>query len=510
MAIQKRQGLSTPVSLSKSPTGISGLDEITAGGLPTGRSTLVCGGPGCGKTMLALEFLIRGAEQYNEPGVFMAFEESELELQQNAASLGFDLAELVARNRLNIDYVHIERSEIEETGEYDLEALFVRLGYAIEAVKAKRVVLDTLEVLFAGLPNQGILRAELHRLFRWLKDRGMTSIVTAERGNGSLTRHGLEEYVSDCVILLDHRVVDQISTRRLRIVKYRGSVHGTNEYPFLIDNDGVSVVPITSLELQHAVSTERVSTGLPRLDEMLGGQGHYRGSSVLITGTAGTGKTSLAAHFVDAACRRGERCLYFAFEESPLQIVRNMRSIGLNLEPKIKKGLLHIEAARPTAFGLETHLALMHKLVNSFKPQIVVVDPITNLIAVGEKLEVDSMLVRLIDFLKSGLITTLFLHLIRSHEQMNLVQAGISSLADTWISLRAWESDAEVVNGLRVLKSRGLPHSNRIRAYTFTDRGLSLSAGDLTGTAPSATQPDAAQTPNGKKRAGVGKHQRTL
>ncbi len=510
MTVLKKSGLPKLGTLQKSPTGIMGLDEITGGGLPTGRATLICGGPGCGKTLLGLEFLVQGAEQYNEPGVFIAFEETELELQQNAASLGHDLAGLIARQCLNVDYVRIERNEIEETGEYDLEALFVRLNYAIESVKAKRVVLDTLEALFAGLPNQGILRAELHRLFRWLKDRGMTTLVTAERGNGALTRHGLEEYVSDCVILLDHRVVDQISTRRLRIVKYRGSAHGTNEYPFLIDNDGISVVPVTSLELKHAVSTERVSTGLPGLDDMLGGQGYYRGSSVLITGTAGTGKTSLAAHFVAAACRRNEHCLYFAFEESPRQIVRNMRSIGLNLEPHLKKGLLSIEAARPTAFGLETHLALMHKSVNSFKPQVVIVDPITNLVSGGEGLAVDSMLLRLIDFLKSQMITTVFLHLITARDLGDSSQIGISSLADTWISLSTWIDNAQVINGLQVLKSRGLPHSNKIRTYTFTTHGLMLSDSAPADSALPVSSPVALQTANGKKRAGAGQHRRPL
>jgi circadian clock protein KaiC len=423
----------------------------------------------------------------------MAFEETETELQQNAASLGFDLADLTARQRLNIDYIHIERSEIEETGEYDLEALFVRLAYAIDSVKAKRVVLDTLEALFAGLPNPVILRAELRRLFRWLKERGLTTIITAERGEGSLTRYGLEEYISDCVILLDHRVLDQVLTRRLRIVKYRGSAHGTNEYPFLISDEGVSVLPITSVELHHAVSTDRISTGIPRLDQMLGGQGYYRGSSILVTGTAGTGKTSLAAHFVDAACRRGERCLYLAFEESPQQIIRNMRSIGLNLEPQMKKGLLHIEAARPTAHGLELHLVLMSKIINALRPRIVVIDPITNLVAVGDRLAVSSMLMRLVDYLKSNLITSLFLHLSHTLDFGDTAPAGSSSLADTLIALRAVEQNGRIVRTLQVLKSRGLPHADDVRTFKFTEHGLVLNEDSLaraeSGTSPKRSTP---------------------
>ncbi|MFZ2087474.1 MAG: circadian clock protein KaiC, partial [Desulfobaccales bacterium] len=365
--------------LAKCPTGIQGLDEITGGGLPKGRPTLVCGGAGCGKTLLSMEFVVRGAATYGEPGVFMSFEETSEELAKNVASLGFDLADLEKQKLLALDFVYIERSEIEETGEYDLEGLFIRLGHAIDSVGAKRVVLDTVEALFGGFPNELILRSELRRLFRWLKDKGVTTLITGERGEGTLTRHGIEEYVSDAVLLLDHRVVDQIATRRLRFVKYRGSVHGTDEYPFLIDESGFSILPVTSLGLDHEVTSERVSTGIPRLDGMLGGQGYYRGSSVLISGTAGSGKTSLAAHFADTACRRGERCLYLAFEESQNQIIRNMRSIGLNLEPWVKQGLLKFHAARSTLYGLEMHLAMIHKLTNDFQPSAVIMDPITNL-----------------------------------------------------------------------------------------------------------------------------------
>src|SRR4249920_1960901 len=363
--------------LPKCPTGIQGLDEITGGGLPRGRPTLVCGGAGCGKTLLAAEFLVRGAAQFDEPGVLLAFEETEAELKANVASLGFDLAGLVRRKKIVIDYVYIERSEIEETGEYDLEGLFVRLASAIDSIGAKRVVLDTIEALFSGFSDQSILRAELRRLFRWLKDKGVTAIITAERGEGTLTRQGLEEYVSDCVILLDHRVTDQVSTRRLRVVKYRGSAHGTNEYPFLVDGSGFSVLPITSLGLQHRASAERVSSGVPRLDAMLGG-GYFRGSTVLVSGTPGSGKTSVAARFVQAACERGERCLFFAFEESPDQLSRNMESIGMDLGRWRKEDLLRLVSARPAVYGLETHLAFMHRTIREFRPMAVLVDPITD------------------------------------------------------------------------------------------------------------------------------------
>ncbi len=462
------------VELAKCPTGIQGLDEITEGGLPRGRPTLVCGGAGSGKTLLALEFLTHGALDYHEPGVLLAFEETGQELAQNIASLGLDLNDLIARKQLVVDYVHIERSEIEETGEYDLEGLFVRLGHAIETVGAKRVALDTIEALFSGLSATSILRAELRRLFRWLKDKGVTALITAERGDGALTRYGLEEYVSDCVILLDHRVTDQIATRRLRIVKYRGSRHSTNEFPFLIDEQGFSVLPITSLTLAHAVSTARISSGLPQLDAMLGGRGYYRGSSVLISGTAGSGKTSLAAYFLDAACRRGERCLYFAFEESQNQILRNLCSIGLNLQPWVDKGLLKFHAARPTLHGLETHLAVMHKLITQFEPRAVVIDPINNLTATGSILDVKAMLLRIIDFMKASQITALFTSLTGDWVHGERTELGVSSLMDTWLLLQNLESSGERNRGLYVLKSRGMAHSNQIREFQLSDRGVEL------------------------------------
>lgn len=460
--------------LPKAPTGIEGLDEITGGGLPRGRTTLVCGGTGCGKTLLAMEFLVRGATEFGEPGVFMTFEESAEDLTANVASLGFDLKALIARKKIALDFVYIERSEVEEAGAYDLEALFIRLGHAIDTIGAKRVVLDTIESLFSGLPDPIILRAELRRLFRWLKEKGVSAIVTGERGDTTLTRQGLEEYVSDCVIVLDHRVSEQASSRRLRVVKYRGSIHGTNEYPFLIDADGFSVLPVTSLGLEHIASKERVSSGVARLDAMLGGKGYYRGSSVLISGTAGTGKSSLAAHFADAACRRGERVLFFSFEESPSQILRNMRSIGIDLQPWIKKGLLQIQANRPSSAGLETHLVMKHKLIREFKPQVVILDPLNSYVIGNNEIEVKSMLTRLVDFLKTRQITGLFTNLAQSGSPVEQTDVNISSVIDSWLLLRDIDCGGERNRGLSILKSRGMAHSNQIREFLLTDHGVEL------------------------------------
>ncbi len=480
--------------LPKAPTGIAGLDEVTKGGLPKGRPSLICGEAGSGKTLFSLEFIVRGALEFKEPGVFMAFEEKADELAANVASLGFDLNRLQEEQLLKIDHVHIDRSEIDETGEYDLTGLFIRLGFAIDSIGAKRVVLDTIENLFSNLTNQGILRSEIRRLFTWLKDKGVTTIITGEKGTGTLTRHGLEEYVSDCVILLDHRVDHQISTRLLRIVKYRGSVHGTNEYPFLIDQDGISVLPITSLTLDHPVSDERISSGVPALDKMLDGKGFFRGSSILVSGTAGTGKTSLAAGFVDAACRRGERALYLAFEESSRQICRNMRSIGVDLQEHIDKGLLYFQASRPTLNGLEMHLVTIHKLVTRFKPQIVVLDPITNLVTVGPVSEVRSMLIRLIDFLQAEQITVLFTALSLNTVISEQTDEGVSSLVDAWLLVRDIESNGERNRGLYVMKSRGMKHSNQVREFVITEDGLDLIDvylgidGVLTGSARKAQQ----------------------
>jgi circadian clock protein KaiC len=490
---EKKQALSRP-ALPKAATGIIGLDEITGGGFPMGRPTLICGEAGSGKTLLSLEFIVRGATEFNEPGVFMAFEEKAEELAQNVASLGFDLEKLQKDKKIRIDHVHIERIEIEETGEYDLNGLFIRLGHAIDAIKAKRVVLDTIENLFAGLTNQRILRAELVRLFHWLKEKGVTAVITGERGEGKLTRQGLEEYVSDCVILLDHRVIDQISTRRMRVVKYRGSLHGTNEYPFLIDEEGISVLPVTSLHLAKNVQTQRISTGIPGLDQMLGGKGFFKGSSILVSGTAGTGKTSIAAYFAAEACKRGERCIYFSFEESPKQIIRNMRSIGLNLQQYLDSGLLNFHASRPTLYGLEMHLVAMHKHIRKFKPETVVLDPITNLITIGPVGDVKSMLIRLLDFLMEEQITVMFTALTLNTIVNEQTDEGVSSLVDAWLLVRDIEFNGERNRGMYVMKSRGMKHSNQVREFIISDTGLNLvdvylgPDGVLTGSAREAEQ----------------------
>lgn len=492
MKPSRRKPASPAASLPKCPTGIQGLDEITGGGLPRGRPTLICGGAGCGKTLFGAEFLVRGATQFGEPGVFMTFEETAAELKANVASLGFDLAGLVQQKQIVIDYVHLERSEAQESGEYDLEGLFVRLNHAIDSIGAKRVVLDTLEVLFASLPNEAILRAELRRLFRWLKDKGVTAVITAERGRESLTRHGLEEYVSDCVIVLDHRVFDQIATRHLRVMKYRGALHGTNEFPFLIGEEGISVLPITSLALNHQVSVERIATGIPRLDAMLGGQGFFRGSSILITGTSGTGKTIIASNFAQAAARRGERVLFFSFEESPNQIVRNMHSIGLRLEPLVKRDLVRFHSARPSLYGLEMHLATMFKEIAAFQPHVVIIDPITSLMESGTDSECKAMVTRLIDYLKAGQVTSLFTSLTQGGAPLAQSESAMSSLMDAWILLQDFEGNGERNRVLYVLKARGMKHSNQIREFLISDRGIDVvdayigPSGVLTGSARAA------------------------
>ncbi|MGY4537725.1 circadian clock protein KaiC [Mucilaginibacter sp. UYNi724] len=475
--MSKSQKKKEPVmygSLPKALTGIVGLDEITGGGLPLGRPSLICGEAGCGKTLMSIEFIVRGAVLYNEPGVFVAFEEKTDDLAMNVASLGFDLKKLQEEKKIKIDHVHIDRSEIEETGEYDLEGLFIRLGYAIDSIGAKRVVLDTLENLFSGLDNLAVLRTELRRLFSWLKEKGVTAIITGERGEGSLTRQGLEEYVSDCVILLDNRVVNQITTRRLRIIKYRGTVHGTNEYPFLIDEDGISVLPVTSLKMSNNVSSERLFTGVKGLDDMLGGKGLYRGGSVLVSGTAGTGKTSLAASFANETCRRGEKCVYFAMEESPQQIIRNIRSIGVDLQDYVNQGLLIFNASRPNLYGLEMHLVAMHKLIKKHKPSVVIIDPITNFINIGSVSDVKNMLVRMIDFLQEEQISVMFTALSLNTIVNEQTDEGVSSLVDAWILVRDIEFNGERNRGLYVMKSRGMKHSNQVREFIISDQGLSL------------------------------------
>ena len=460
--------------LRKCLTGIRGLDEITNGGLPHGRPTLICGAAGCGKTLLALEFIVRGARQFHEPGVFMCFEETGPELAANVASLGFDLAALIRRKQVVVDHVRIERSEIAETGEYDLEGLFIRLGNAIDSIGAKREVLDSLEALFAGLPNEAILRSELRRLFNWLNTKGVTVIITGEKGEKTLTRHGLEEYISDCVITLDHRVINQVATRRLRIVKYRGSAHGTNEYPTLIDEEGLSVLPISALGLNYPVSTARISTGIPRLDAMLGGKGYYKGSSILLSGTAGTGKSSIAATFANSVCARGGRCLYWSSEESPEQIVRNMASIGIKLAPHVRKGLLQFHSVRPTLCGLESHLVTLHKLVTDYQPEAIIMDPITNLAAVGDDAEIKAMLTRVIDFLKSEGVTAIFTSLTSGGVAAEQSEVGVSSLMDAWLLLQLVASASERNRVLTVLKSRGMAHSHQMREFVLSNKGVDL------------------------------------
>jgi circadian clock protein KaiC len=475
--------------LEKVPTGINGFDEITGGGLPAGRPTLVCGSAGCGKSLFGLEFLVRGATQYDEPGVLMTFEETADDMRKNVASLGFDIDALVAKKKMAIDFVKIERGEIEEHGEYDLEGLFIRLAHSIAAIGAKRVVLDTIEALFAGLSNQGILRSELRRLFGWLKERGMTAVITGERAGDQFTRQGLEEFISDCVILLDHRVVNQISTRRIRVVKYRGSTHGTNEYPFLIDEKGISILPITSSGLEYEVSTERVSTGVNGLDEMLGGLGYYRGSTVLLSGTAGTGKTSLAAHLARSTCARGERCLFFSFEESASQILRNMRTVGIELQPFIRKDLLRIHSARPTIYGLEMHLVRTHKMISEFQPSVVIVDPVSNMRTAGTIEDTSMLFIRLVDFLRKHGILGFLVSLTGGAMAQEMTQEGISSMVDTWLLLKDIESNGERNKVLYVLKSRGMDHSNQVREFHITSKGVKLvdaylgPSGVLTGSA---------------------------
>ena len=515
MSRQNRRNSKPLKGLQKERTGVSGFDEITRGGLPAGRPTLICGSAGAGKTLFAMEFLIRGATLFNQPGVFMSFEESDQELATNVASLGFDLDQLSADNKLTLDHVAIERSEIEETGEYDLEALFLRLGYAIDSIGAKRVVLDTLEALFSALPNEAIVRAELRRLFRWLKEKGVTAVITCERGEGTLTRYGLEEYVADCVILLDHRVRDQISTRRLRIVKYRGTSHGTNEYPFFIDDKGFSVLPITSIGLSHKAPTEHISTGIERLDNMLDSRGFYRGSSILVSGTAGTGKSTLAAHFIEAACERGERALYFAFEESEDQIIRNMRSVGIDLEKFVKKGSLKFHNARPSTWGLEVHLALIYKTITELNPTVVVVDPITNFLAVGDSIETKSMLTRLMDFLKMKQITGMFTSLTSAQHNIEDSEVDVSSLMDAWLLVKNIESNGERNRGLYILKARGIAHSNQTREFLLTDHGIELidayigSEGVLMGSARS-TQLAREQAAEAERQQATARRQRDL
>ena len=460
--------------IAKSPTGIDGLDEVTFGGLPQGRPTLLCGAAGCGKTLFAMTFLYNGAVAFNEPGVFIAFEEQPEDLIKNVGSLSYDIERLIEQNKIVVDHIHLDRNEIEEAGDYDLDGLFIRIGFAIDSIGAKRVVIDTIETLFGGLDNQAVLRSELRRLFEWLKSKGVTAIITGERGDGTLTRYGLEEYVADCVILLDNRVHDQLSTRRLRVVKYRGTAHGTNEYPFIIDQEGITVMPITSSGLAHDAWTERVSTGIADLDDMLEGQGYYKGSSILVSGMAGSGKSTVSAHFANSICQAGQCCIYFALEESPQQIVRNMRSVGLDLQQWVDRGLLRFSARRPNLYGLETHLASMHREVKEFDPAAVVVEPISALMGAGVAGDVHSMTLRLIDFLKSRGVTALFTNLGAGSAETATTEMQISSLTDTWLLLYNRETNGEHNRQLYLLKSRGMAHSNQVREFLMSAGGISL------------------------------------
>jgi circadian clock protein KaiC len=460
----------------KTLTGISGLDEVTGGGIPTGRPTLICGGAGCGKTLFGVQFLVRGIMDHNEPGVFMSFEEPAKDLVLNVRSLGFDIEKLVEQKKLRIDHVRVERSEIEETGEYDLEGLFIRLNHAIDTIGAKRVVLDTIESLFGGISNTAVLRSELRRLFLWLKEKAVTAIITGERGDKTLTRQGLEEYVSDCVILLDFRVIDQIATRRLRIIKYRGSTHGTNEYPFLIDEKGISVIPITSLKLDHKVSTQVISTGLPQIDSMFSKKGIFKASSILLTGSAGTAKTIMASSFALAACKRKEQTIYFSFEESQAQLIRNMRSVGINLEPHVRSKLLHINSSRPSLSGLERHLLVVHKLIEEHNPTTVIVDPISSLLSIGSLNEVRDILIRIIDLLKQKGINAFFTSLTQAGSSMkkDLAVDAVSSLADIWIDISNHNYNNNKGRQLRIIKVRGMGHDARTHQFIINNKGIQI------------------------------------
>jgi circadian clock protein KaiC len=470
----------TPNQIPKCPTGIKGFDQITEGGLPKNRTTLISGSAGSGKTLWGIDFLINGALHYNEPGIFMSFEETEDELYKDVASLNLDLRGLVTQRKILLEYVLLERRDIQET-DFNLEGLLIRLEQAIDSIGAKRVVLDSIESLFAGLTDAGILRLEIKRLFRWLKGKHVTAIITGEPGKGAFTRHGLEEYISDCIILLDNRVYEQISIRRIRVIKYRGSNHGTNEYPFVIDKDGLSVIPITSAGLNQPGTKKRVSTGIPSLDKLFKGGGYTRGSTVLVSGTAGTGKTSLAAAFALERCKRGERCLFLSYEESSGQLIQNLSSIGFHLDPLIKKGLLKIVSTRPSFFGLEMHLLDLYKVIAEFQPTSVVIDPLTSLIGEGNQREIQSMVTRMIDLLKSKGITGFFTSLVSSTaEKYTSGEVGVSSLIDTWIVVRELEEDAgkRRIRGLYIVKSRGMGHSSDVQKLILSDGGIALIAMD--------------------------------
>ncbi|MBA3285861.1 MAG: circadian clock protein KaiC [Nitrosopumilus sp.] len=460
--------------LKKCPTGIIGLDEITFGGLPKNRCTLICGGAGSGKSIFGIEFVIRGAEFYKEPGLFVAFEENEEELNQNITSLGFNIKELIDSNLLVLDYVHIDRAEFKEIGSYNLDGLFIRLSDSIDRFKIKRVVLDTIEVLFGNFTNEIILRSELQRLFRWFKEKNVTVVVTAEQGVNTFSRYGLEEYVADCVILLDNRMHQQISTRRLRVAKYRGSSHGNNEYPFIINDSGISIIAITSIKLDYPVSNKHVSSGIKQLDTMFGDKGFYSGSSILVSGAAGNGKTSIAASFSNGTCELGKKCFYFTLDESVDQIIRNMNSIGIDLSQWINKDLLRFHAINPYTAGLEAHLADIQRLTNEFNPSVVIIDPIANLKILGPLNEVQGILSILVNFFKNKQITTMFTSLVPEEKFGYVVEEGISNLMDTWVFLQYIHGEGERNRGISILKSRGMSHSNQLREVILSDKGIHL------------------------------------
>lgn len=461
-------------TLPKARTGILGLDEITAGGFPAGRPTLICASAGCGKTVLAMEFIVRGIREFGEPGLFISLEESVSSLIANFESLGFDLHGLIDANKLAILHINLSGEPHLDGGEFSLDALMLRMRAAIDRVGAKRIAVDTLESLFATMPNQRILRWELARLFDWLRDNQLTTVLTAERGDGELTREGLEEYVSDCVLVLDHRITEQTAKRRLRIVKYRGSSHGLDEYPFLITNHGVSVIPVSSVNLDSKVGKQRVSSGVSDLDQMLNGEGYFKGSTILISGKAGTGKSSLGAAFVHAAASRAERTHYFAFEESESQIVRNMQSIGVDLQPMLNNGTLSIEAYRPTLHGLEEHLLAITTRVIEVDPACVLLDPVTNFLAVGNILEVKSMLTRVLDDLKDQGITVMMTALTSGSAEPDETIVHVSSLVDTWIALDNTPVGSERRRALYIIKSRGMNHSQSVAGMTLSEHGINL------------------------------------
>ncbi len=482
---------STAVQLAKVPTGIEGFDEITFGGLPAGRTTLLTGLSGSGKTVFGMQFLAQGAARYGEPGVLVGFEETEDELITNAASLGFDFANLISAGKLVIDRISVEPDVVVETGRYDLSALHIRIEHAVDSIGARRIVLDGIPALFYGLTDTSAVRIALTRLYAWLKSKGLTALVTAE-SNTELAQHGLGLSLTDCIVVAGERTRENVSTRYLRVAKYRGSAHGTSEYPCLIGSTGYKVIPLTSITVDYEASTERISTGIPRLDTMLGGQGFYRGNSVMVTGGAGTGKSSLAAHLALATCQRGKRCLYFAFEESQEEVMRNMRSIGVDLRPQVAAGLLKFRSSRATMFGLEMHLAMMENEIAAFQPHVVILDPVSNLLSIGSFNEVRAMVSRLVDFLKGRGITSLLTSLSMTDPPESDV--GVSSLVDTWMLLTNFEANGEQTRLLRILKSRGSAHSSQVREFIMTDRGVRLEdvylgpEGMLTGTARKAQE----------------------